>query len=42
MSASSASFPGPKIRTINDATRKVKGAAAENLSGSEKKDSSAS
>src|SRR5271165_5945216 len=39
---SSEKRPGPKIRITNDAMRYVKGAAAENLSGSEKMESKAS
>src|SRR6202040_3517058 len=35
-------LPAPKIRTINATIRNAKGAAATNLSGSEKKESSAS
>src|SRR5260370_27180688 len=35
-------LPAPKISTIRDTSRNAKGAAAMNLSGSEKKESSAS
>src|ERR1700719_1049262 len=39
---STESLPAPKIKTMSETIRKAKGAAAMNLSGSEKKDSSAS
>src|SRR5271154_4578864 len=42
MSQSKQKQPGPKISMISDAIRYVNGAAAENLSGSEKIDSNAS
>ena len=40
--ASSEYLPGPKIRTISEATRNTNGVAAANLSGLEKNDCSAS